>query len=152
MNNELIKEIYNLKAEKAKIEEEMEKSKERLKVLTELIDERSDSLLYDMLNENVDYTENDNIVAKRMARKSIKYSNEQDILADLKENYEGKFIRTKTTETLDKMGFKKAIKNDKEFSEKMSKYICTTDEPFVVVTSKENYNLMMEHLNKNSDD
>lgn len=87
-------------------------------------------------------------VAKKSHSESVGYSNETEVLQALKDNDYTNYIRIKTTEALDKNELKKALKTDEKLKNLLDSYTTTKRTDYVIVTTPENYKLMLEHIEK----
>lgn len=136
--HKLQNEIEILENKQKEIKSQLEDNNNELKVL-------KTTLMENMIES--DELEYEDLVAKKFQREIIGYSDENEILRLLKEKYEGKFIKTKITESLDKVPLKKAIKYSADLSEDIEPFITKTSNPYVVVTTKDKYEKMMNCIN-----
>lgn len=142
--NELIDLIYNLQQDKEKQEDIINQAKEISCKLDNEINTYKTELL--SLITSDDAINNEGKVAVRMHRPSTSYKDEKAILSWLRQNLNGKFIKSKVNESLDKVAFKKELKTNIELSEGVKDYIGSSIIDYVVVTSEENYKKMLEHI------
>lgn len=144
---DLIKEIYQLKGEKEALEKNLESLKKSIADLDASISEKSDEVLAYMLENGIKEEEADGIFAIKMHRSNVGYADEKAVLTILKEKFNGQYIRTKTTEALDKIPLKKAIKENKELAEALEGQTINTSADYVIVTDAANREKILEHLN-----
>ena len=143
----LIQEIYNLKTRKELIETQITKLKKTLADIDEQIDEEEKVLLQRLTEENLEEIEYDNLVGFKQSRKNIGYTSEVDVLNILKSAYDGKYVKTKITESIDKNALKKALKDDAELKVNLEPFMLDGVTEYIVVTTKENRERMLEHIN-----
>lgn len=143
----LIQEIYNLKTHKELIESQITEFKNTLTDIDEQIDEKEKVLLQRLTAENLDEVEYDNLVGLKQSRKNVGYTSEVDVLNVLKSSYDGKYVKTKITESIDKNALKKALKDDAELKVNLAPFVLEGVTEYVVVTTKENRERMLEHIN-----
>lgn len=144
---DLIKEIYQLKGEKEALEKNLESLKKSIADLDAAISEKSDEVLAYMLENGIKEEEADGIFAIKMHRSNVGYADEKAVVTILKEKFNGQYIRTKTTEALDKIPLKKAIKENKELAEALEGQTINTSADYVIVTDAANREKILEHLN-----
>lgn len=142
--NELIDLIYNLQQDKEKQEAIINQAKETSCKLDNEISNYKTELL--SLITSDDAINNDGKVAVRMHRPNTSYKDERAIISWLRQNLNGKFIKSKVNESLDKVPFKKELKTNTELAEGVKDYIGSSVTDYVVVTSEENYKKMLEHM------
>ena len=145
----LIDKIYNLKLQKEQNEQKMKELKEINDSLEIEINSLSVELLNSLKSENKKEEKFENLVATIFEKESITYVDENKILDYLKQNCEGKYIKTTIKEALDKNNLKKAMKNDETLSNGLSELIKKENYEYVVVTTEENHTKMLEHIEKN---
>ena len=68
----------------------------------------------------------------------------------MKEKYDGKYIKTKITESLDKTNLKKAIKTDAALAKALEDMTVTNVTEYVVVQDIINNEKMLEHIAANT--
>ena len=103
--------------------------------------------LLPLLNSEKPYYYND-LVATICFKTGTGYGDEKGLIEYLDSQLDGKYLRVKTTKELDKNAFKKGLKEDLTFAESVDKYITPKVTEYVVVTTKENYEKMLEHMNE----
>ena len=101
--------------------------------------------LFSLLSGEEPYKIND-LVAVKCHRTGTGYGDEKGLIKWLKENLEGKYLRVKTTEELDKNAFKKGLKEEDSLYSKVEQYITPTTTEYVVVTDSTNYEKMLQHI------
>ena len=142
-----IQEIYNLKSHKEILESQINKLKDQLANICKIIDEKEAILLAELSNANITELEVDDLVGFTTSKKSIGYTSEADIINLLKSSYDGNYIKTKVTESLDKNALKKAMKSNDTLNADISPFIINGVTQYVVVTTKENRARMLDHIN-----
>lgn len=148
--NELMRIIYNLKREKENAERVIAGLKLKISGLDENIDSLSSTLLREMQSSETKELKIDELVATMFKRENIGYKSDEDVLKYLKENYGGKYIKTKITESLDKNNLKKAIKTDAALAKALEDMTVTNVTEYVVVTNQTNTQKMLEHINEST--
>lgn len=148
--NELVRVIYNLKREKENVERVIAGLKLKISDLDENIDSLSSTLLREMQSSETKELKIDELVATVFKRGNIGYKSDEDVLKYLKENYGGKYIKTKITESLDKTNLKKAIKTDAALAKALEDMTVTNVTEYVVVQDIINNEKMLEHIAANT--
>ena len=140
---ELIQLIYTKQKQQDEIKAEVSKLTEENKALDNEIKTLKGEL-FNLLSGEEPYKTKD-LVAVKCHRTGTGYGDEKGLIKWLKENLEGKYLRVKTTEELDKNGFKKGLKEDDSLYSKVEQYITPTTTEYVVVTDSANYEKMLQH-------
>ena len=148
MLENLIKSIYEARLRKEKLEKDVAEIKEKIETLDKYIDDTSSELLNEMMTTDQTEYQHDGLIASRYKKESIGYNDEAAVVEYLKNNYDGKYIRTKITESLDKNQLKKAIKTDTELAQTLDSMTSKKVTEYVVVTTLENHQKMLEHMNE----
>jgi len=139
-------EIEELNKKNEDLLSQINKNKEEIKKLETLVDEDKKDLLLQI--ENDDPIKVNDIIAQRFHRTNVGYTDEKELINYLKEKNYSSFIKQKITESLDKNPLKKEIKNNESFKEELKNFIINEVVDYVVVTTKENYEKILEHINK----
>ena len=140
---ELIQLIYTKQKHQDEIKAEVSKLTEENKALDNEIKTLKGEL-FSLLSDEEPYKTKD-LVAVKCHRTGTGYGDEKGLIKWLKENLQGKYLRVKTTEELDKNGFKKGLKEDDSLYSKVEQYITPTTTEYVVVTDSTNYEKMLQH-------
>ena len=148
--NELMRVIYNLKREKENAERVIAGLKLKISDLDENIGSLSSTLLREMQSSEIKELKFEELVATVFKRENIGYKSDEDVLKYLKENYGGKYIKTKITESLDKTNLKKAIKTDAVLAKALEDMTATNVTEYVVVQDIINNEKMLEHIAANT--
>lgn len=148
--DELIKQIYAMRQKKEDYEKDLEQLKTLISDLDKSISNLSDQLLSQMQSANMTEYMSDDIVAVKFKRSNIGYTDDSLVLKYLKDNYQGQYIRTKISESLDKIALKKAIKDDSKLADDLNSMIIDKSTEYVVVTSKDSYDKMKGHIDNDS--
>ena len=148
--NKLMRTIYNLKREKENAEKVIAGLKLKISDLDENIDSLSSTLLKEMQSSEIEELKFEELVATVFKRENIGYKSDEDVLKYLKENYDGKYIKTKITESLDKTNLKKAIKTDAALAKALEDMTVTNVTEYVVVQDIINNEKMLEHIAANT--
>ena len=146
----LVQEIYNLKSHKEILESNIANLKQQLADLESRIDAKEAVLLTMLTEANSNEVEFENLVGFKQSKKTVGYTSESDVMALLKSQHEGKYIKSKLTESLDKNALKKALKSDEKLSTDLAPFILNGTTDYVVVTTKENRQKMLEHINEST--
>ena len=144
--NVLIRDIYQLKAQKEVLTNEINQKRNILAELEADIEKKSAELLSNLKQENSSYVETDELVAAKFSKSSVEYSNDYEAICTLKSNGYENLIKTKTVDSLDKTAIKKAIKADSNLKELIEKLTTEKVTEYVVVTSIDNYQKMLGHI------
>lgn len=142
---ELVELIYTKQKQQDEIKAEVSKLTETNKVLDNEIKTLKGEL-FSLLSDEEPYKINDDLVAVKCHRTGTGYGDEKGLIKWLKENLEGKYLRVKTTEELDKNAFKKGLKEEDSLYSKVEQYITPTTTEYVVVTDSTNYEKMLQHI------
>ena len=150
---ELVKEIFDLKNQKEKMETELQEKETYYKAIISDLDSKIElkekDLLTAMKTLDNKEVEVDNLVATYFSKENVSYTSDSDVLNYLKENNYTTLINSKTTESLNKNALKKALKTDLDLSKALEKLTIKTVTEYVVVTTKENHIKMLEHIDNN---
>ena len=148
MNNELLRGINSIQGEIESLNRQIEDLKSQVSAKEEALGGMKDALLSQMVGESMDeyHDEGGKLFATVITKTNIGYSSDADVIAKLKGAGYAQFIKTKTTEALDKNPLKKEIKANKELEGLLSTLIVKTTSSYVVVTTEENHAKMLEHI------
>ena len=146
--NEKIKKVYDLKMKQEEIQAKQEELKQQLSELTQEQEKLSNEILVEMKTNNVSEQDTDNLVAQYFSKNEFSYGDEKLLLSKLKELSLDKFIKTvtKTTTSIDKNNLKKELKADANLKETLKDYVGDRLVEYVVVTTKEKHERMLEHI------
>ena len=146
--NEKIKKVYELKTKQEEIQAKQEELKQQLNELAQEQEKLSSEILVEMKTNNVSEQDTDNLVAQYFSKNEFSYGDEKLLLSKLKELSLDKFIKTvtKTTTSIDKNNLKKELKVDADLKETLKDYVGDRLVEYVVVTTKENHEKMLEHI------
>ena len=149
--NEKIKKVYDLKMKQEEIQAKQEELKQQLSELTQEQEKLSNEILVEMKTNNVSEQDTDNLVAQYFSKNEFSYGDEKVLLSKLKELSLDKFIKTvtKTTTSIDKNNLKKELKVNVELKESLKDYVGDRLVEYVVVTTKEKHERMLEHIEEN---
>ena len=149
--NEKIKKVYDLKMKQEEIQAKQEELKQQLSELTQEQEKLSNEILVEMKTNNVSEQDTDNLVAQYFSKNEFSYGDEKLLLEKLKELSLDKFIKTvtKTTTSIDKNNLKKELKADADLKETLKDYVGDRLVEYVVVTTKEKHERMLEHIEEN---
>ena len=145
---ELIGLTYNAQKERDQQEAIIAEAKSKVALLEADIANYKNELLELLTDYDPFYGADDNMLAVRMARTATGYKDEKGLIDFLKKNYDGKFIKSKITESLDKVPLKKELKTNAQLSKDVEPFIENSTVPYIVVTDQENYKKMLEHIEK----
>lgn len=146
--NEKIKKVYELKTKQEEIQAKQEELKQQLNELTQEQEKLSSEILVEMKTNNVSEHDTDNLVAQYFSKNEFSYGDEKLLLSRLQELSLDKFIKTvtKTITSIDKNNLKKELKVDADLKETLKDYVGDRLVEYVVVTTKENHEKMLEHI------
>ena len=143
---ELARKIFDLKTEKEKLENEVEVYKARISDLDTQIEITEKDLLNAMKVANNKELDLGNIVATYFSKENVSYTSDSEVLKYLKDNNYTTLVTTKTTESLNKNALKKELKINETLSKALENLTVKTITEWVVVTTKENHQKMLEHI------
>ena len=146
---ELIDEIYKLKAQKESLEDNISSLKHSIEEIDSIIENYRAELLSSMLqsDETLFYNNDSTVVAVKETKDKVTWKNESLILKYLSENSDyKKFIRTKITESIDKVNLKKEMKTNTELQENLKESIIIEPSNTVMVIKKEDYERLLEEI------
>ena len=146
--NEKIKKVYELKTKQEEIQAKQEELKQQLNELAQEQEKLSSEILVEMKTNNVSEQDTDNLVAQYFSKNEFSYGDEKLLLSRLQELSLDKFIKTitKTTTSIDKNNLKKELKVNANLKETLKDYVGDRLVEYVVVTTKENHEKMLEHI------
>ena len=146
--NEKIKKVYELKTKQEEIQAKQEELKQQLNELAQEQEKLSSEILVEMKTNNVSEQDTDNLVAQYFSKNEFSYGDEKLLLSRLQELSLDKFIKTvtKTTTSIDKNNLKKELKVNADLKETLKDYVGDRLVEYVVVTTKENHEKMLEHI------
>ena len=149
--NEKIKKVYELKTKQEEIQAKQEELKQQLNDLTQEQEKLSDEILVEMKTNNVVEQDTDNLVAQYFSKNEFSYGDEKLLLSRLQELSLDKFIKTvtKTITSIDKNNLKKELKVNVELKESLKDYVGDRLVEYIVVTTKEKHERMLEHIEEN---
>lgn len=152
MDKTLIKHINLMQSEIDGLNKQIEDLKSLVELKQNSMEEAKKVLLAQMQNEKLDEfkDEENNLVATVFNKTNIGYSSDIEVITKLKGTEFAKFIKIKTTESLDKNPLKKEIKTNKTLEELLKPLIVESNTTWVVVTTGENHTKMLEHIEENS--
>lgn len=149
--NILISDIYALKEVKKQLEDVVTNLKSSISSIDTKIEEKEQALLAQMKASGIELDKDvENLVAAIFRKENIGYTSDSAVLEYLKANNRSDLIKLKTTESLDKVALKKALKTDAALSESLDAMTVRSVTEYVVVTSEANYEKMLEHINEGS--
>lgn len=150
--DEKIKKVYDLKLKS----EELQKKQEELKTELTTVQTESDSLLNEILTEmkteSLVEKETDDLVAQYFSKNEFSYGDEKNLLSKLQELSLNQYIKVVTTTktSIDKNSLKKALKTDLSLKESLKDFVGDRTTEYVVVTTKEKHQRMLEHIEENT--
>ena len=145
---ELIGLTYNAQKERDQQESIIAEAKDKIASLDTDITNYKNELLELLTDYDPFFGADDNMLAVRMCRTATGYKDEKGLISFLRQNYNGKFVKSKVTESLDKVPLKKELKINEKLAEDLKPYIENSTVPYIVVTDQENYKKMLEHIEK----
>lgn len=146
--NNLMTGIYNLKKTKEEKEATAAALSTEISNLDTEIETKSAELLAEVKAAGITEYSFENLFVNKFERENVGYKSEADVLKYLKENYNGQYIKVKTTESLDKNPLKAAIKADSVLAKALEDMTVKTVTEYVVVTDADNHIKMLEHIEK----
>lgn len=152
MKTENIKAINELQEEIESINDQIEELKQKVSFKQTTVEQLKKDLLSDMYaSGTVEYFDEENkLYANVFSKSNIAYTSDNDVINKLKELGYDQFIKTKTTESLDKTPLKKELKTNADLKKELDQYVIEATTTYVTVTSDENHRKMLEHIEVNS--
>ena len=145
----LVQTIFNLKKQKEDLESKQTDIKNQIATLDNEIETKEKDLLVFMKESDSKEIDLTDIVATYFSKENVSYTSDKDVLDYLKQNNYNDLITIKTTESLNKNALKKALKTDENLSKALNDLTVTNITEWVVVTTKENHDKMLEHIESN---
>ena len=144
----LIDEIHKLQNEKDEVDAQIDALSDNSKVLAAKVDILKEGLLKHMQSDEVDeyFNATSDLYATVMSKKNIGYTDESEVIKTLKDCGYTVYVKTKTTESIDKTTLKKALKADAKLSELLKPMTIESTTTYVVVTTSDNHKKMLEHI------
>ena len=144
----LINDIYSMSQEIEEKTQQMAKLKEEIEVLTASVDVNKDSLLTLMKEDGDVELYGDDLVAHYFKKSEFSYGDEKALLSKLQEMNLNQYIKvtTKTTTSIDKNVLKKDLKIKEDLKESLKDFVGDKVTEYVVVTTEENHQKMLEHI------
>lgn len=152
LTQNLINDIFNHSAEVEQMEKQIEKLKQSINELNATIDEDKLHLLNLMKEENREELKDGyGLVAQYFKKNEFSYGDEKALLNKLRVLSLNQYIKftTKVTESIDKNALKKDLKTDNELKETLKDFVGDKVTEYVVVTTEENHQKMLEHIEEN---
>lgn len=148
---DLIKYIFKLEKAKKKNEDEIKILQEDAEDLEDEISIAKQFLFDKMKQDKNEMLETDNnLVAQFFVKNEFSYGDEKALLDKLQEMDLAKYVKTttKVTISIDKNALKKDLKEDTQLKESLKDFVGDRVTEYVVVTTKENHQKMLEHIQK----
>ena len=152
MKTENIKAINELQEEIESINDQIEELKQKVSFKQTTVEQLKKDLLNDMYaSGTVEYFDEENkLYANVFSKSNIAYTSDNDVINKLRELGYDQFIKTKTTESLDKTPLKKELKTNADLKKELDQYVIEATTTYVTVTTDENHKKMLEHIEVNS--
>ena len=151
-NNEvkesLIKDIYALAIAIDSKTKEMEEIKSVVDYMTNEMEEMKSQLLKLMKEDSEVELHDDDLVAHCFQKSEFSYGDEKALLNKLQEMQLNAYIKvtTKTTTSIDKNALKKELKTNAKLKEDLKDFVGDKLTEYVVVTTEEKHQRMLEHI------
>ena len=144
----LVKEIFTKSAEVEAKQKQIEQLEKEIEELTVTIEDDKLNLLNHMKEEKQEVFEEDDLVAQFFAKNEFSYGDEKALLKKLQDMNLTQYVKvtTKTTTSIDKNNLKKDLKVNAELKESLKDFVSDRVTEYVVVTTKENHQKMLEHI------
>ena len=107
-------------------------------------------LLEEMKSQDMVEIEVEDLVASKFAKNEFSYGDEKALLNYLLEKNMQQYVTTKTTQSINKTSLKKDLKVNQDLKESLKDFVGDRLTEYVVVTTKENHQKMLEHIEANS--
>ena len=144
----LVKNIFSKSAEVEAKQKQIEQLEKEIEELNATINDDKLNLLNHMKEEKQEVFEEGDLVAQSFAKNEFSYGDEKALLSKLQEMKLTQYVKvvTKTTVSIDKNALKKDLKTNNELRESLKDYVGDRSTEYVVVTTKENHQKMLEHI------
>ena len=143
---ERIKKIHELQDSIKEKENTIAELKAGVAILGNELDTLNDELLQEMISDDKKEIKVNDLVASYFCKSEFSYGDEKALLQHLKDAGMSSYITTKTTESINKTALKKDLKTNQELKESLSEYVGDRKVEYVVVTTEENHQRMLEHI------
>ena len=143
---DLIKTIFDLKEQISAKEAELAQLKADTEALKIQYEELAAQLLADMKADGKIEVDVDDLVAQYFCKNEFSYGDEKALLAYLVASNLTEYITVKTTQAINKAALKKDLKVNNSLKESLSNFVGDKKTEYVVVTTKENHQRMLEHI------
>ncbi len=148
--NEKINRVGQLMLYETNYDKQIEEATEAKARCTKEKEELLLSIKADMEEQKEESHESGDLVATYFSKKEFTWLDDKALLEKLKATPELlKYISTKTTQSVNKNELKKAMKNNSSLQESLSQYVGDRASTYVVVTTKEKTEKMLEHIEAN---
>lgn len=145
--NELINNFYKLKEEKESIDQNIKELKQQSDSLACMLDDLRNQITGKLREQSLEsFTTDQNYIAVYSEKLSTTWVDEEQIKKQLLENGYGKFLKSKTTQSLDKNAIKKALKTDSELYKLVANSIVQEPKQSALITTVENYEKMLSEM------
>lgn len=134
--------IYNLQVQKELLEKQLAEIEKEITTEKTIAEKELD------LKGIKEYSELGFYINK-FSKSTIQYKDEAEDIKLLSEQYNGRFIKNKLSQSIDKNALKKELKTNIELKEKLDTQLETKVTSYVVVTDSLAHKLMLENINKN---
>ena len=144
----LVKEIFTKSAEVEEKQKQIEQLEKEIEELTATIEDDKLNLLNHMKEEKQEVFEEDDLVAQLFVKNEFSYGDEKALLNKLQEMKLNQYVKvtTKTTTSIDKNALKKDLKTNTSLKESLSDFVGDRVVEYVVVTTQEKHQRMLEHI------
>lgn len=143
---ELIKRIYELKEQIGDNESKMAELKSANAILESEYDELSAQLLAEMKEQDKAEVSVDDLVAQYFCKSEFSYGDEKALLNYFIDKGMTDYITLKTSQSLNKAALKKDLKTNESLKESLKDYVGDRKVEYVVVTTEEKHQRMLEHI------
>ena len=145
--NELINNFYKLKEEKESIDQHIKELKQQSDSLACMLDDLRNQITSKLREQSLEsFTTDQNYIAVYSEKLSTTWVDEEQIKKQLLENGYEKFLKSKTTQSLDKNAIKKALKTDSELYKLVANSIVQEPKQSALITTVENYEKMLSEM------
>lgn len=143
---ERIKRIHELQDSIKEKENTIAELKAGVAILDSELNTLNDELLHEMISNGNKEIKVDDLVASYFCKNEFSYSDEKALLQYLKDHSMNSYITTKLTESINKTALKKDLKTNQDLKESLNDFVGDRKVEYVVVTTEENHQRMLEHI------
>lgn len=145
---EQVKRANEINEELESLEQQKKELDERVNALTSERESIYAELLQYCLDKTIQEQQVDDLFLNYFSRNDIAWLDDAGLLAKLKAENLKEYIKVTTKESVDKTALKKAFKTNPQLAETCKQFYGDKLTEYVTVTTTENHQRMLEHINE----